>query len=429
MDVSVKNLPKSMVEMTITLTWEEWSKNLSEAVGHLSKEVRVEGFRKGKAPRRMIEQKVGAGMVLAEAAEHAIQHSYPLAVKEKGLDVIGHPDVKLGAVKENESLTYTVVTAIVPEVTIADWREDLKKVNAASTKKEETVSSTEVDAELDRLADMRAVGVTVDRVAANGDILEIDFDVLIDGVPIEGGSAKNHQIVLGSGTFIPGFEERLIGMKAGEDTKFELDFPKEYHAKHLAGQTATFSVEVKAVKEQKKPELNDAFAVTVGSFKTLAELRSNIEKGIAEEKKAKAKETHRSALLDALVAKTTIEFPEVLLQDEIHRMLHEFRSQVSMMGLDFAEYLKQSKKTEEDLAKDWEPQAKKRLSASLVLEKIAMDEGIEAESVAVEEEMNRALQYYRSAKDAEKKVDMEQLYRSAQGRLRNEAVFEMLEKI
>lgn len=263
----------------------------------------------------------------------------------------------------------------------------------------------------------------------NGDLLEIDFDVLVDGVPIEGGSAKNHPIVLGSGTFIPGFEEHLAGMKAGEDTKFELEFPKEYHAKHLAGQTATFLVEVKAVKEQKTPELNDSFAVTVGNFKTLAELRENIEKGIAEEKKAKAKEAHRSALLDALVAKTTIEFPDVLLQDEIHRMLQEFRSQVAMMGLDFAEYLKHAKKTEEELAKDWEPQAVKRLSASLILEQIAKDDGIEADSKAVEEEMNRALQYYRSAADAGKKVDMEQLYRSAQGRLRNEAVFAMLESI
>ena len=429
MDVSVKKLPKSMVEMTITLSWEEWSKNLTEAVGHLSKEVRVEGFRKGKAPRRIIEQKVGSGMVFAEAAEHAIQHSYPLAVKEKGLDVIGHPDVKLGAVKENESLTYTVVTALVPAVTIGDWRDDLKKVNAKSDKEAVAVSKEEVDAELDRLAEMRAVGLTVEREAKNGDTLEIDFDVLVDGVPIEGGSAKNHPIVLGSGTFIPGFEERLVGMKAGEDTKFDLPFPKEYHAKHLAGKDATFSVEVKAVKVQQKPELNDAFAATVGSFKTLAELRLNIEKGLTEEKKMKAKEAHRSALLDALVAKTTIEFPEVLLQDEIHRMLHEFRSQVAMMGLDFAEYLKHSKKTEEELAKDWEPQAMKRLSASLVLEKIAMDEGIEADNEAVEAEMNRALQYYRSTQDAEKKVDMEQLYRSAQGRLRNEAVFEMLEKI
>ncbi len=421
-----------MVEMTITLSWEEWSKNLSEAVGHLSKEVRVEGFRKGKAPRRIIEQKVGAGMVLAEAAEHAIQHSYPLAVKEKKLDVIGHPDVKLGAVKENESLTYTVVTAIVPEVTLSDWRDDLKKVNAQlekSTKDGVAVSEAEVDAELDRLAEMRSVGVMVDRAAANGDLLEIDFDVLVDGVPIEGGSAKNHPIVLGSGTFIPGFEEHLASMKAGEDTKFELEFPKEYHAKHLAGQMATFSVEVKAVKEQKKPELNDAFAATVGSFTTLLALRESVQKGLLEEKKAKTKESHRSALIDALVAKTMIEFPEVLLSDEIHRMLQEFRSQVAMMGLDFTEYLKHSKKTEEELAKDWEPQAKKRLSASLVLEKIAMDEGIEASSEAVEEEMNRALQYYRSTKDAEKKVDMEQLYRSAQGRLRNEAVFALLESL
>jgi trigger factor len=208
-----------------------------------------------------------------------------------------------------------------------------------------------------------------------------------------------------------------------------LPFPKEYHAKHLAGKMATFSVGVKAVKEQKKPELNDSFAVTVGNFKTLAELRTNIEQGLSEEKKMKEKESHRSEILDALVAQTDIEFPDVLLQDEISRMLAEFRSQVASMGLDFADYLSHAKKTEEDLSKDWDPQARKRLSASMILEKIAHDEGVEVENEAVEAEMNRALQYYRTPGDAEKKVDMEALYRSAQGRLRNEAVFVMLEGI
>ncbi len=429
MDIVVKNLPRSMVEISITLAWDEWSKHLSEAVGHISKEVRVEGFRKGKAPRRIIERKVGTGMVLAEAAEHAIQHSYPMVVKEKNLDVIGHPDVKLGAVKEGEALTYTVVTAVMPAIVIAPWRDAVKNENAKRVEKMEAVTDVEIDAELDRLAKMRSASITVDRAAENGDTLIIDFDVLVDGVPIEGGSAKDHAIVLGSGSFIPGFEEALIGMKAGDDKTFELPFPKEYHARHLAGRPATFSVGVKAVKIEQKPELTDAFAVTVGNFKTLAELRENIKEGIAEEKRMKAKESRRSALLDALVAKTDIEFPDVLLNDEIHRMLEEFRSQVSMMGLDFAEYLKHSKKTEEDLSKDWEPQARKRLSASLILEKIAKDEGIEVGSEEVEAEMNRALQYYRSTKDAEQKVDMEQLYRSAQGRLRNEAVFEMLENV
>jgi trigger factor len=429
MDIIVKNLPKSMVEMNITLSWEEWSKHVTEAVGHLSKEVRVEGFRKGKIPRRIIEQKVGTGMMLAEAAEHAIRHSYPLAVKERKLDVVGHPDVNLGAVKEGEALTYTVVTAVIPIVTIADWRPSVKKANAKFGKEPVSVSKEEVDAELDRLAKMRSVGMTVDRASVTGDTVEIDFDVLVDGVPIEGGSAKNHPLVLGSGTFIPGFEEQLTGVKAGEEKTFELPFPKEYHAKHLAGKMATFSVGVRSVKEQKKPELNDSFAVTVGNFKTLAELRTNIEQGLLEEKKMKEKESHRSEILDALVARTDIEFPDVLLQDEISRMLAEFRSQVASMGLDFADYLSHAKKTEEDLSKDWDPQARKRLSASMILEKIAHDEGVEVENEAVEAEMNRALQYYRTPGDAEKKVDMEALYRSAQGRLRNEAVFVMLEGI
>jgi trigger factor len=198
MDISVKQLPKSRVEVNITLSWEEWSKHVTEAVGHLSKEVRVEGFRKGKVPRRIIEQKVGTGMMLAEAAEHAIRHSYPLAVKEQKLDVIGHPDVKLGTVKEGEALTYTVVTAVIPTITLSDWRPAVKKANAKFGKEPISVSKEEVDAELDRLAKMRAVGVTVDRASVTGDTVEIDFDVLVDGVPIEGGSAKNHPLVLGS---------------------------------------------------------------------------------------------------------------------------------------------------------------------------------------------------------------------------------------
>ncbi len=432
MDILVKKLPASQVEMSVTLAWDEWKKECDHAAEHVAKEVKVSGFRPGKVPRAIIEKRYGKEVVLHEAAEHAVSHAYSRALAQERIDAIGKPDVKLESVKEGEALVFTVTTAVLPEVKIADtWRKSAASVNKEQKKKEAAlvVEPKEVEEELNRLALMRAKFITVNRKAALEDSVEVDFEVRRNGVVIEGGKSEKHALVLGKGVFIPGFEEMIVGMQAGEEKTFTLSFPEDYHAKHLAGNPAEFHVKLRLVQEREVPALDDTFAQGLGAFESLADLQKKIAEGMLEEKRHHFKEESRTALLDALVADTSIDFPAILIEEEQNRMASEFQSQVENMGMPFEQYLERVGKSLETLKQDWLEQAKKRLAAGLILEKLASDDQIEIDSKDVEQEMNVVLQQYKRVQDAEKNIDLERLYTATRGRLRNEKVFEMLEKL
>jgi len=429
MEVIVKKLPESKVELRITLPWEEWQGEMEHAVEHLGKDVKIAGFRPGKVPRDVIEKRFGKEALLMEAAEHAISHSYPKALKEKKVEAIGRPEMKLGKAVQGEPLEYSAVTAVMPEPVLGSWRDAVKKANKAFAKQPEAVEEKEIDAELERLASMRAKLVTVNREARLGDNVLVNFSVLQNGVLIENGKSEKHPLVLGKGVFIPGFEEQLVGMKEGEEKTFELTFPAEYHAKHLAGKPATFQVKIGVVQEHEIPAIDDAFAQGLGKFESLEKLKENLRSGMLEEEKAKRKAEHRTQILDALVEHAEIEYPEILVEEESNRMVREFEMQVQSMGLNFSDYLARMKKTEDELKKDWVPQAKKRLAAHILLDALADEEGIEIDAKDVEAEMNKTLQHYKNTKDIEKNIDMERLYSAARGQLRNEKTLEFLEKL
>ena len=432
MDITVQSLPKSQVSLDITLTWDEWKKEMDHAAKHLAEGAKIPGFRPGKAPRDVLEKRYGKNALMMEAAEHAISHAYAKALKQEKIAAIGQPEVKLETVKEGESLVFTITTAVLPEVHLKDsWKKAVKKANEAQVKHVAAlaVSSQEIDDELKRLATMRAKFITVNRPAALEDNVEVDFEVFVDGVLIEGGKSEKHPLVLGKGAFILGFEEAIVGMQTDEDKIIHLSFPKEYHAKHLAGKPAEFRVKLRLVQERQVPEIDDAFAQSLGSFESLEAFKKTLSEGIMEEKRHNSKETGRTALLDALVAETAIEFPELLVDEELNRMAHEFQSQIEMMGMPFPQYLERMQKSMDDLKSEWTDQARKRLSAGLILEQLADDSTIEIDSKEVEEAMNETLRRYKQVKDAEKNIDLERLYSSTRGRLRNEKVFEMLEKI
>lgn len=427
MEVAVKKLPESKVEMKITLPWEEWQGEIEHAVEHLGKDVKIAGFRPGKVPRDVIEKRFGKETLLIEAAEHAVTHAYPKALVEKKIEAIGRPEVKLEKAVFGESLEFSAVTAVMPEATLGSWRDAVKKVNKLFAKQSNVLDEKEVATELERLASMRAKLVTVNREARLGDNVLVNFSVLQNGVLIENGKSEKHPLVLGKGVFIPGFEEQLVGMREGEEKSFELNFPKEYYAKHLAGKPATFQVKLGVVQEREIPIIDDVFAQSLGKFESLEKLKENLRQGMLEEQKAKEKAQHRTEILDALVAHAEIEYPEVLVEEEANRMVCEFEMQIQSMGLSFAGYLTQMKKTEEELKKDWVPQAKKRLAAHIILDALADEEGIEIDSTDVEAEMNKTLQHYKSTKDIEKNIDMERLYSAARGQLRSEKTLVWLE--
>jgi trigger factor len=377
----------------------------------------------------MLEARFGREAILVEAAEHAVHEAYPKALLEAKAEAIGRPEIGFDKVAAETPLVFTIKTDVLPEIVLGDWKKAVKAVNAKESKETVTVEPSEIESELDRLAQMRATFTSVDRAAADGDSVKVDFTVKQDGVLIEGGQANDHGIVLGSKTFIPGFEEQVVGMKVGEEKAFTLEFPKEYHAKHLAGRPAEFTVKLKTVEERQLPVIDDAFVKSLGKFETLAQLKASLEKGMRAEKEQARKEAWRGAILDALVEGTTLDYPAVLVTEELERMIRQFEGQVAMMGFKWQTYLEQAKKTEAELRTEWTPQAKKRIAAELILQKLAADQEIEVTSEAIEAEMNKIFQHYKSQEQIEKNIDMGRLYTSVRGRLVNEKTLEYLEKL
>ncbi len=426
----IKKLPKSRIEFEVSVPWKEWEKYLDKAAEEISEEIKFPGFRPGKAPRKMVEQKVGQGTLFNNAAEKAVQKSYvDFALKEK-LDVLGQPEVEIEEIKEGEDLKYKVRVAVMPEAEIKDeYKKEIKKINEEYSQKTAEAKEEDLALELEKLANSRVKLVTVRREARKNDSAEVDFQVLVDGVPIENGTSKNHPVVIGKDVFIPGFEDNLIGMQEGEEKEFELEFPKDYHQKNLAGRKATFKVKMNLVQERQTPEINDDFAKSLGNFENLEALKKSIKDGMEEEQKHKLHDEKINAYVEKIIDNTEADLPEVLVHQEIHQMLQEFEYQLQTMGMDLEQYLAQLKKDAEELEKDWEPQAEKRVKSALALKKIAKLEDIRIESKEIEDEMNKTMQYYRNVKDMEKNIDMERLYNYTKGVLENQKVFELLEKI
>lgn len=430
LQMMIKKLPKSAVEFEVTLGWKEWEKYVDLAVSEVSQEIKISGFRPGKAPRNIVAQKVGMGVLLNNAAEKAVQKSYiDFVVKEK-LDVIGSPKVEIEKLELEKDLVYKAIVAVMPKATLKDeYKKEVKKVNEEFSAKPLEVTDEEIAHELEHLASSRVKLITVNREVRKDDSVEIDFSVSVENVPIENGTSKNHPLVIGKGVFIPGFEDNLIGMKEGEEKEFELKFPEKYHKKELAGKLAKFKVKMKLVQERQIPEIGDDFAKSLGEFENLEALKKNMQKGMKEEKESKHKEEKRTKILEKIVDHVEVELPEVMVKEEVQKMMLEFEQQIQSMGMNLDQYLGQLKKEKKDLEKDWEPQAEKRVKSALALKEIIRLEEISIDAKDVESEMNKTLQYYKNVKDFEKNVDMERLYSYTKGVLENEEVFKRLEKI
>jgi len=426
----IKKLPKSKMEFSITISWADWEKHLDLAAEEASREIKIPGFRPGKAPRKMVEQKVGLGTLLNGAAERAVQKSYADFVKKEKLEIISRPEIKIKEIVEGKDLEYTASVAVMPEVKINEkYKKEIAKINKDYKDKKSEVSDDEVALELEKLANSRAKLVTVLRAAQKNDKVEVDFSVLVDGAPIENGTSQNHPLIIGKDVFIPGFEDNLIGLKEGEEKEFELEFPKDYHGKEVAGKKASFKVKMKLVQERQIPEINDEFAKSLGNFENLEALKKNMREGLEHEQEHELREQKRNNYVDKIIENTEADLPDILVHEEIHKMLHEFEHQIQSMGLNMDEYLKQIKKNKEDLEKDWEPSALKRVKSVLALSEIVKMEKINLDSKEIEDEMNKTLQYYKDMKDSQKNIDMERLYNYTKGVLENEKAFQILEKL
>lgn len=426
----IKKLPKSLIEFESIVPWIEWKKYLNQAIENVSKEIRIPGFRPGKAPRKMIEQKVRMEKIINEAAGKAIQKNYVDFILKEKLEVIGSPEIEIKKISEGEDLHFVARAAVLPEVFVDEKHKNaVRKINRSYEDKKSEITDEEIELELDKLANSRAKLVTVRREVQKNDSVEIDFSVLMNGVPIENGTSKNHPLVIGKEVFIPGFEDNLIGLQEGMEKEFELDFPENYHNTNLSGKKATFKVKINLVQERQIPEVNDEFAKSLGSFENLDSLKKNFRQEMANEKSNKLKEQKRNEYVEKIIENTKTDLPAILIQEETHKMFHEFEHQIETMGMKLDQYLEKIKKKKEDLTRDWEPSAVKRVKSALALREIVKMEKITVDAKEIEIEVNKNLQYYKNLEDAQRNIDMERLYNYTKGSLENEKVFLILEKL
>jgi trigger factor len=422
---------KDNVTIDVTIPWTDVQKEFDAVIAEAAKNVSVKGFRKGAVPEEIAQAQVDRAKALSETADKLLRTHYAQIIEKESLKAVGAPQVSVTKLAENNDIEVKIAVAVLPEIELpAKWKKEITKINKEQSGDKAEITDEKIDEEIAHIATSRAQHKEVDRAAAKDDHVKIDFTVKQDGVVIENGTSTDHSLVLGKGVFIPGFEEEVIGMKKGEERSFELPFPEEYHAKHLAGKNATFDVKLNVVEERIVPEIDDAFAASLGEqFKTLDDLKKSVKEGMEKEEEKKATEEKRTAYLDTLVEMVDADVPHTVLHEELHRMMGEFEQQLSMSGMQFDDYLTKLNKTREDLEKEWEPQAKKRVVSALILEQIADDEEMDIDSKEIEEEMNKTLAMYKGVKDMEKNIDMGQLYEYTKGVMRNDKVFEMLEKL
>lgn len=389
MSVQVENLEKNMVKLTIEVSAEDLEKALQAAYLKEKSKISIPGFRKGKVPRMMIEKMYGPEIFFEDAANMLITQEYPKAVEESGADVVSRPEIDVTQIEKGKPFIFTAEVAVRPEVTLGEYK------GITVTKADTTVTEEELNQEIDRERKSNARTITVeDRAIAEGDTAVIDFEGFTDGVAFEGGKGENHSLVIGSHTFIEGFEEQLIGKDTGDEFDVNVTFPEEYHAQELAGKPAVFKVKVNEVKAEELPELDDEFAQDVSEFDTLAEYKESVEKKLVERKEAEGKRAQENEAIDIIVEASQMEIPDVMVENQTQSMMEDFANRISQSGLSVEQYMQFSGTTMEQMMEQMKPEALKRIQSTLVLEEIAKKESIEVSEEDVDAELEKMAGMY-----------------------------------
>ena len=382
---STTELGDSRVRVEVEVPTEALERELNAAASAIGGELRVPGFRKGKVPPQVVIRQVGRDAVLDEAVRRGLPAWYEQAVSEAGIATVGDPKVDLSDLPEKGApLEFTIEVGVRPRATVGDWK------GIEVGRREPEVSPDEVQAELERLRESLASLETVERPAAKGDFVVIDFVGRVDGEPFEGGDARGYLLELGSGRLIEGFEEQLEGASAGDERQVEVTFPEDYQAEHLAGEAAVFAVEVKEVKEKRLPELDDDFALEAGGFDTLDELRGEVESRLREVDERAIEAEFREAVVDAVAHESKVEVPHELVHAKAHEMWHRTARRLASQGVQPETYLQMTGKTEEELVTEAEPDAEKALRRESVLAALVEDEGIEVDDEEILDTLREA---------------------------------------
>ena len=383
MSVQVEKLEKNMAKLTIEVEAEKFVAETVKVYNKNKNQISVQGFRKGKAPQALIEKLYGAGIFYEEAADALIQQVYGDAVKESGLDIVSYPSIELVQVEKGKPFIFTAEVAVRPEVELGQY------MGVEIEKVETEVTEEELEAEIKRLQDQNSREITVERPAENGDTVVIDYVGSVDGVEFEGGKGENYPLVLGSNSFIPGFEEQLVGAAADADVDVNVTFPEEYHAEELAGKAALFKVKVHEVKTKEYPEVDDEFAQGISDFDTLAEFKEDLMKRLAERKAETANAEKQQKVMDVVVGSAKMDIPDAMVQKSVDDMMNQYAQQLSSQGLSMDVYFKYTGMTPVQLAEQFKPQALANIKNRLVLDAIVAAENIEVTEEDIDKEVNR----------------------------------------
>ena len=399
MSLQVEKMEKNMAKLTIEVSAEELDKAMQNAYLKARGKISIPGFRTGKAPRKMIEQMYGKGIFLEDAANALIPEHYSKALEECDLEIVSQPEIDVTQAEPGKAFIFTAEVAVKPEVTLGEYK------GVEVPKSETEVTDEDIDAEIKKEQEKNSRTVTVeDRGAENGDITTIDFEGFVDGVAFEGGKGTDYPLTLGSGSFIPGFEDQLVGAKAGDHVEVNVTFPEEYQAAELAGKAAVFQCDVKKVETKELPELDDDFAQDVSEFDTLAEYREDVKKNLTEKKEKEARAAKENAAVDKAIENAEMEIPDAMLNTQVRQMMNDFASRMQSQGLTMEQYFQFTGMTAEKMQEEMKPQALKRIQTRLVLEKIAETENIEVSEDEVNEEISKMAEMYKMEADKLKEL-------------------------
>ncbi|MBQ2995681.1 MAG: trigger factor [Oscillibacter sp.] len=385
---SCEKIEKSRVVLTIEVGAAEFEAAIEKSYLKMRKNINLQGFRPGKAPRKMIEKMYGVEVFFEEAINIAFPEAYEAALKEKELQVVGYPEVDMLGECTVEGFTFTAIVPVYPEVTLGEYK------GLSAIKGEVKVTEDDVALRLNDLAERQSRLVTVtDRAAMLGDTAVIDFEGFLEGVPFEGGKGENHNLELGSGTFVPGFEEQVIGMQVGEEKDLDITFPEQY-TPELAGKAVVFKVKLNEIKCKEMPELDDEFAKDVSEFDTLEELKADLEKKIAEEQSRAAEQAFTDALMAQVAENLTVEIPDAMIETQCKQFIDNFKMQLAQQGIPYEEYLKMTGTEESALLEEAREPAMKQVRMDLAMAAIIKAENLTASDEEVEAEYKKMAEQY-----------------------------------
>ena len=394
MSLQVEKLEKNMAKLTIEVSAEEFEKAVQAAYLKQRKNIAVPGFRKGKVPRQMIEKMYCPEIFYDDAANALIPDAYAKAYDECELDIVSQPTIDVVQIEKGKAFIFTAEVATKPEVTLGEYKG--LKVDKVSNR----VTAKEVDAKLEEEQKKNARTVAVlDRAVEDGDEVVLDFEGFVDGVAFEGGKGENYPLTIGSGSFIPGFEEQLIGAEAEKEVEVNVTFPEEYHSADLAGKAATFKCTVHEIKVKELPELDDDFAAEVSEFDTLEEYKADIKAKIKEQKQAEGNRQKEDQAVEKAVANATMEIPEAMIDTQVGQMVQEFAQRLQSQGLSMEQYFQFTGLTADKMNEEMRPQAVKRIETRLVLEAIAKAENIEISEEKLDAELTKMAEMYQMEVD------------------------------